>query len=337
MEILITGGAGFVGQRLVAGLLELEGLIPGGDTKQFSPITQIHCFDRAAGQITDPRVRYSIGDIGDPATVKDLINVDTRVIFHLAAVVSGSAEADFDLGMRANLQGIEHLLARARALGHCPQVVFSSSIAVFGGPLPAVITDATTPMPQGSYGVQKLIGEQLIQDYSRKGFIRGCSLRLPAVLIRPGAPNGAASGFSSAIIREPLANRAMVLPVEESTEMWASAPNTVVANLVHAAQLSQQRWGANRTVNLPGSVVSMRQALDTLESIGGATVRSLVTVQEDPAVKQLVNTWAARFETPRAFTLGFEPDAGFAAMVAAYIRDNPSDVLVPLNQGSLNS
>ncbi len=340
MKVLITGGAGFVGQRLAAALLELPAIVVGGAAAE--PIDQITCFDRTCGNLSDPRLTYVTGDITDPAVFETLVSPDTSLIFHLAAIVSGSAEADFDLGMKVNLRGTQLLLAACRQAGHCPQLVFSSSIAVFGGDLPPVITDETTPMPQGSYGVQKLICEQLIQDYSRKGFIRGCSLRLPGVLVRPGEPNGAASGFSSAIIREPLANRPMVLPVPQTTPMWAASPKTVSANLIHAASLSQQAWQANRSLNLPGHVVTMTEALQVLEALGVESLRALVSLQPDPDVMALVDTWAARFETPRAFALGFHPDDGFAAMVAAYIRDNPGAIkaeidLGRLDQGSLSS
>lgn len=342
MRVLITGGAGFVGQTLAAHLLSLNDLILSGRPAG-EPVTELICFDRVAGQLKDERLRYITGDIADAQTVDGLLDVNTPLIFHLAAVVSGSAELDFDLGMSANLRGIQNLLERARACAHCPQIVFSSSIAVFGGDLPPVVTDDTMPMPQGSYGVQKLIGEQLIQDYSRKGFIKGCSLRLPAVLVRPGKPNGAASGFSSAIIREPLANESMVLPVPVTTEMWASGPGTVANNLVIAAALEQGAWGFNRSLNLPGSIVSMQSALQVLEALGGPALRAKVSLAEDPSIMALVRTWAARFETPRALSLGFEADAGFDEMVRTYIRLHPDAIRVVLSsayqadQGNLNS
>ena len=333
MHVLITGAAGFVGQRLLAALLAQGSVGPSGGAAQ--AVTRIDCLDVSAGALQHENVHYHVGDIGDAAVLEPLITADTGLIFHLAAVVSGSAEADFDLGMRANLQGMMNLLAQARAVGHKPTVVFSSSIAVFGGELPALITDATTPMPQGSYGVQKLIGEQLIQDYSRKGFINGCSLRLPAVLVRPGAPNGAASGFSSSIIREPLAGREMVLPVPESTPMWSASPDVCVANLLHAASLPQSAWGTNRSVNLPGLVVTMNEALAALETLGGAELRAKVRVALDPAITALVDTWAAHFETPRALAMGFARDADFLAMVRAYIRDNPQAIKVAIRPDAI--
>ena len=336
MRVLITGGAGFVGQTLAAHLLSLNTLTIAGQVFA-EPVTQLICFDQSEGALKHERLRYVTGDISDARTVASLLDDQTPLVFHLAAVVSGSAEADFDLGMRVNLRGMQNLLERARVCGHCPSIVFSSSIAVFGGHLPPIITDETTPVPQGSYGVQKLICEQLIQDYSRKGFIQGCSLRLPAVLVRPGQANGAASGFSSAIIREPLADQAMVLPVPPSTEMWASAPETVAQNLVFAAGLEQSAWGPNRSLNLPGSIVTIQAALDMLERLGGQSLLARVTLKEDEAVMALVRTWAARFETPRALSLGFARDAGFAAMVDGYIRRHPDAIKVALrNDASAN-
>lgn len=324
MNILVTGGAGFVGQRLIAALLDLPAIVVAGEAAR--PIEQIICFDRIGSTLSDPRLRTVIGDMTDPALINSLVTDDIDLIFHLAAIVSGSAEADFDLGMQINLHGSMTLLEAARQAGHCPQLVFSSSIAVFGGELPSVITDSTMPVPQGSYGVQKVIVEQLVQDYSRKGFIRGCSLRLPGVLVRPGEPNGAASGFSSAIIREPLAGRQMVLPVPARTAIWAASPATVCANLIHAAGLTQRDWGPNRSLNLPGNVVAMTEALEALELIGGSALSSKVSIELDPDVMALVDTWAFHFETPRALALGFRPDPGFIEMVAQYIRENPGAI-----------
>ncbi|MGE3928273.1 MAG: NAD-dependent epimerase/dehydratase family protein, partial [Lautropia sp.] len=215
MKILITGGAGFLGQQLIAALLaagKLE-LADAAGQRVAHPIDRIVSFDVAAGRIEDARVDNRTGDIGDPQVVAGLVDRDTAAIVHLAAVVSGTAEADFDLGMRVNLDGTRHLLDACRRAGHQPRLLFSSSIAVFGGQLPPVVTDATTPTPQGSYGTQKLIGELLVQDYTRKGFIDGRSVRVPTATVRPGKPNGAASSFASGIIREPLAGVEALLPV----------------------------------------------------------------------------------------------------------------------------
>ncbi|MGB7184340.1 MAG: D-erythronate dehydrogenase [Burkholderiaceae bacterium] len=333
MKIVITGGGGFVGQRLAQAILEGPGLAlaESPDNKPaLTPVTQIVCVDMAAGALRDERLSYVTGDVSDPALIESAIDKQTNLVYHLAAVVSGTAEADFDLGQRVNVIGTRNVLERCRELGTCPRLVFSSSIAVFGGELPDVITDATTPMPQGSYGIQKLIGELMVQDYSRKGFIKGCSLRLPTVVVRPGKPNGAASSFASGVIREPLAGVAMDLPVDPATHMWSTSPAAVVRNLIHAAQLPPQAWGQWRSLNLPGLVHSMNDALDALESLGGAHVRSLVSFKPDPDIVRLVSTWAAHLETKRALSMGFIADPDFMSVVRAYVTDYADAVKVPI-------
>ncbi len=323
MKILVTGGAGFLGQQLIGALLARGTLrLAGGE----QTIERIICFDQNAGALRDARVDNVAGDIADPATLQRLVDRDTAVVVHLAAVVSGTAEADFDLGMRVNLDGTRLLLQTCRAAGHQPRLLFSSSIAVFGGDLPPTVTDATTPMPQGSYGVQKLIGELLVHDFTRKGFIDGRSVRVPTVVVRPGLPNGAASGFASGIIREPLAGVEAILPVDPSTEMWVASPRAVVRMFIHALELTPQDWGANRSLNLPGLVVSMEQELAALRAAGGAPAVALVRHQPDESVLRLVRTWAARFETARARSLGFEADSDFESIVCGYIADNHSAI-----------
>ena len=327
MEILITGGAGFLGQQLIARLLAHGRLrlADSGGTRD-EPVGRIVCFDQAEGAIRDPRVRNLAGNVSDAAQVRALVSRDTGVVVHLAAVVSGTAEADFDLGMRVNLDGTRHLLEACRALGTAPRVLFSSSIAVFGGALPPVVSDATKPTPQGSYGIQKLIGEHLVQDYTRKGFIDGRAVRVPTVVVRPGRPNGAASGFASGIIREPLAGIDAPLPVPPETEMWVASPRTVVGMLLHALELSPGDWGWQRSLNLPGLTVSMREEIDALRAVAGEAVAARIHDAPDEAVMRLVRTWAARFDTARATSMGFAADADFASIVRAYVEDNPSAV-----------
>jgi len=327
MEILVTGGAGFLGQQLIARLLA-QGRIrladPGG-TREAS-VDRIVCFDQTEGAIRDPRVLNRAGNVSDAAQVRALVSRVTGVVVHLAAVVSGTAEADFDLGMRVNLDGTRHLLEACRALGTAPRLLFSSSIAVFGGALPPVVDDSTTPTPQGSYGIQKLIGEHLVQDYTRKGFIDGRAVRVPTVVVRPGRPNGAASGFASGIIREPLAGLDAPLPVPPETEMWVASPRTVVGMLLHALALSPSDWGWQRSLNLPGLTVSMREEIEALRAVAGEAVAARIHGAPDESVMRLVRTWAARFDTARADALGFTADADFASIVRAYIEDNPSAV-----------
>ena len=325
MNILITGGAGFLGQQMIRALLDRGAIELDG---RQHPITRVVCFDQVEGALSDARVANVAGNISDPAAVPALLDADTRVVIHLAAVVSGAAEADFDLGMRVNLDGTRHLLEACRAIGTQPRVLFSSSIAVFGGDLPPVVTDATTPTPQGSYGVQKLIGELLVQDFTRKGYIDGRSVRVPTVVVRPGRPNAAASGFASGVIREPLAGVEAILPVDPGTEMWVASPRSVVRMFLHALALPAQAWGWNRSINLPGLVASMHEEMAALRAIAGDAAVSLVRHVPDEKVIRLVKTWAARFDTSRARALGFEADRDFESIVRAYVEDNPRAVRV---------
>jgi nucleoside-diphosphate-sugar epimerase len=328
MKILVTGGAGFLGQQLLRTILDAGSLRLADDAGKVAehPVSGVVCFDVVKGRIEDPRVDNRTGDIGNPATVAALVDRDTAVVIHLAAVVSGTAEADFDLGMRVNLDGTRNLLDACRSAGHKPRLLFSSSIAVFGGDLPPVVTDATTPTPQGSYGIQKLIGELLVQDYTRKGFIDGRSVRVPTATVRPGTPNGAASGFASGIIREPLAGVEAILPVPEETAMWVASPRAIVAMFLHALELPPGAWGWHRSVNLPGFVVTMTDALATLREVGGEAAARLVRYRPDPQVQKLVSTWAARFDTARANAMGFKADRDFGQIVRAYVEDNPEAV-----------
>lgn len=319
MHILVTGGAGFLGQQLIKRLLA-QGQVKVDDSAA-QGITAITALDMVAGALVDPRLNYQVGDLSQPGLVASLLRKDTRLVVHLAAVVSGSAEADFDLGMRVNLDGTRALLEACRALGTQPRVVFTSSIAVFGGDMPAVVTDITPPTPQGSYGIQKLIGEHLVQDFSRKGFIDGRSVRVPTVVVRPGKPNGAASGFASGIIREPLAGIEAVLPVSPETVMWLASPAAVIGMLMHTIELSTQAWGWHRSINLPGLSATMQDELDALRVVGGEAAVKLVKYVPDEKVMRLVNTWAGRFDTSRALAMGYRADADVLSIVQGYARE----------------
>jgi D-erythronate 2-dehydrogenase len=325
MKILITGGAGFIGQQFVRALLDRGALSVDGVEQRFDRIV---CFDQTEGAISDPRVANVAGNISDPAVVSGLIDRDTRVVVHLAAVVSGAAEADFDLGMRVNLDGTRHVLEACRATGAKPLVLYTSSCAVFGGDLPTVVTDATTPTPQGSYGIQKLIGELLVQDYTRKGFVDGRSLRLPTIVVRPGRANAAASSFVSGVIREPLAGMQCDLPVDPDTEMWVASPRKIVAMFLHAIGLTASAWGWNRSLNLPGITVSVREELAALRKVGGDAAVALVRHAPDERVIALVRTWAPRLDARRARAMGFPVDSDFDSIVRAYVEDNPSAIRV---------
>jgi D-erythronate 2-dehydrogenase len=323
MNILITGGAGFLGQQLVAKLLSKGSLDVGSGQQTIDSIT---CFDQMTGVIAHPKVRNIAGNIADQNEVAGLIAEDTQAVIHLAAVVSGTAEANFDLGMRVNVDGTRYVLEACRAMsaktGKPPRVLFSSSIAVFGGTLPAVIVDSTAATPQGSYGVQKLIGEQLVQDYSRKGFIDGRAVRVPTVVVRPGEPNGAASGFASGIIREPMNGKDAILPVDPKTKMWIASPRAVVGMFIHALETPADAWGWHRVLNLPGLVASMEEELAALKLVGGDAALARVKYQPDEKIVKLVDTWATNFDTARAKAMGFTTDTSFESIVRSYVADS---------------
>lgn len=314
MKILVTGGAGFLGSRLIEALLAptTGDLLPN--------LTRILCVDLAPSALQDPRIESRVGDITDPTFIASLIDADAVIVYHLAAVVSGQAEMDFDLGMRVNLDATRVLLEACRLAGHAPKLVFASSLAVFGGELPAQVPETLAPLPQSSYGAQKAMAELLINDYSRKGFIDGRVCRLPTISVRPGRPNAAASSFASGIIREPLAGAPSNCPVPLDTRLWLSSPDCVIANLVQAARLDGQTLGLQRTLNLPGISVSVQQMLDSLERLGGAAARALVGHQPDPQVERIVCSWPSDFDIRRPLQLGFVVDPNFDAIVAAHQR-----------------
>jgi nucleoside-diphosphate-sugar epimerase len=320
MKIVITGGAGFLGSLLARTLLNRGSLAgPGGEPKAIREITLLD--HSQAADIEEPRVHGVAGDIGDAQVLRRVIGPDTSVVFHLAAVVSGEAEADFDLGMRVNLDGTRGVLEACRKLAAPPRVVFASSIAVFGVPLPPVVTDSTTPTPRASYGTQKLMGELMVADYTRKRFVDGRSLRIPTIVVRPGRPNNAASSFASGVMREPLNGQPAVCPVAVATEVWLLSPQRAIEALIHACELPPERWGADRSLNLPGITVSLAQMVAALERVAGKEVASRVSFAPDPAIERIVSTWATRFDTARARALGFAGDSDFDSILRAYIDD----------------
>ena len=322
MKILVTGGAGFLGQRLIRALCARGRLQDAsGVARDIARIVALDAMS-APDAVTDPRVSYLHGDLSDPAMIAKAFDASVDSVFHLAAVVSGAAEADFDLGMRVNLDGTRALLEACRRSPAPPRLVFASSVAVYGGVLPEVVNDATTPAPQSSYGVQKLIGELLVGDYTRRGYIDGRALRLPTIVVRPGKPNAAASSFASGIIREPLAGVEAICPVAESTSLWLMSPTTAIDNLLHAHETPAAAWGATRAVNLPGLTASVREMLDALKIVGGAAAASRVRFELDERIARIVYGWPARFDAARARELGFSRDADIVSVVRAYAKEH---------------
>jgi nucleoside-diphosphate-sugar epimerase len=319
MHILITGGAGLLGSRLAKALLKRNTLADAQGVQQ--TISRITLLDMVAAHgFNDPRIQTITGDISDPEVVRAAVTPDTQSIFHLAAIVSGEAEANFDLGMRINLDATRLILERARHNRNCPRVVFTSSVAAFGGILPEQVLDGTPTTPQSSYGAQKVMGELLISDYSRKQFIDGRALRMPTVCVRPGAPNKAASSFASGIIREPLNGTVSVCPVAPGTALWLISPGKAIANLIHGHEIGSL-LGASRALNLPGLSTTVGEMAQSLERVGGAAAAQRIRWQIDPAIERIVNSWPGDFLTTRANAMGFTRDASFDAIVQEYISE----------------
>ena len=318
MHVVITGGAGFLGRRLTQQLLHRGTLRdPNGNDRPIEQITLVDMVE--AADLSDPRLMQITGDVADRAVLERAINRDTTSIFHLAAVVSGQAEADFDLGMRVNLDASRTVLDVCRSVGHRPRIIFTSSVAVYGGTLPDVVTVATPLTPQSSYGTQKAIAELLIADYTRKGFVDGRVLRLPTISVRPGRPNAAASSFASGIIREPLNGEEAVCPVDPSTRLWLASPDTAIGCLIVGHELASESLGANRAVNVPGLSVTVREMVDALQRNAGPDVTRLIRWERDPRIERIVGTWPGAWDTSRAQSLGFPADRRFDDVIRAHM------------------
>lgn len=338
MNIVITGGAGFLGVRLARTLLQHGSLSLGGAPAQ--TIQQLTLVDRVAPPAdlrADPRVRVVEGDLVDllEGSTQQVVPQDAAAVVHLASAVSGECEADFDLGLRSNLRAGMLLLERCRALGTQPLLVFSSSLAVFGStaeqPLPEVVTDTTLPTPQNSYGIQKFVLEQLVADYTRKGFLRGRNVRLMTVSVRPGRPNGAASSFLSGMIREPLAGERSTCPVPPDTLVALSSPARTVEGLIRALQTGDQEWGPRTALNLPALTTTPAQMAAALEKVAGPAAASLIDWRPDPAIARIITSWPARMDSARARALGLVADADFETIVRDYVRENPDAVKAALS------
>ena len=317
MKVFISGGGGFLGYRLALRLLERKKLA-GPDGKPAS-ISQIKVFDAAFAPNSDSRLQCVTGDIADAASVAAALDADTAAVFHLAAVVSAHAEAEFDVGYRVNLDGTRNLLEACRKLKAPPRLVFASSLAVFGGKLPPVVDDSITPAPQTSYGTQKVIGEYLVNDYSRKGFLDGRSLRLPTIVVRSGKPNLASTSFASGMFREPLNGIVCEVPVEDSIEMWILSPGKVLDAFVHAHDLPASAWGAHRAISLPGITFSIREGVEALRRIAGDAVAARVVFKPVERIQNMVKTFPGRFRTDRGIAMGFKADTDIETIVRDYI------------------
>lgn len=331
MHILITGGSGFLGARLARTLLAQGTFQLRGEPAR--AIQRITLADRVAPPDdlrADSRVAFITGDLLALIDDKQIPAAGADAVFHLAAAVSGECEADFDLGMRSNLEVTHKLLEGCRAMGTQPVFVFASSLAVFGKqpgrPLPDPITDDTLPTPQGSYGIQKFICEQLVADYSRKGFVAGRSVRPMTVSVRPGKPNGAASGFFSGMVREPLAGIRAQVPVPAATPVALASPGNTIAGFVRAAEVSDAQWGPPTAINLPSFRSTVGDMAKALEKVGGAQAAALLDWTPDPAIEKLVSTWPGNLAWDRARGMGLQSDTDFEAVIRDYIRENPQAV-----------
>lgn len=320
MDVLIIGAAGMVGRKLTARLLAEGGL--GGHGIERLLLADVV---EPALPATDIPVETLACDLSDPATAAGLVAGRPDLIFHLAAIVSGEAEADFDKGYRINLDGTRHLLEAIRAEGarepYCPRLVFTSSIAVFGAPFPEKIGDEFLAAPLTSYGTQKAICELLLNDYSRRGILDGVGIRLPTVVIRPGAPNKAASGFFSSILREPLVGKEATLPVPRDTRHWFCSPRSAVGFLTHAAVIETESLGARRCLTAPGLSATVAEEIAALERVAGPAAAKLIREAPDETVARIVAGWPQDFDARRALALGFKADASFEAIIRAHVDE----------------
>ena len=323
MKVVITGAWGFIGQRLGRRLLEIGSLMgPSGKPEEVDSLVMFDAVLPPDAAPFDPRVEIVQGDISDRALVDSMIDRDDVSVFHLASVVSGGGEKDFDLAMRVNLTGGLNIFEALRAREGQPRLVFASSIAVFGGSgMPDTVGDLTKQTPQTTYGTTKSICELLINDYSRKGFLDGRSARLPTVIIRPGKPNAAASSFASGIFREPLNGQPCVLPVETSQVMPLLGYRSIVEGFVRLHEADAADLGDDRAVNLPSLVVSVADMIESLQRVAGDRPLGEITVAPDPFIQAICGSWPVAATSERADALGLPKEASLDEIVQAYIED----------------
>ena len=320
MHILITGAAGMIGRKLTTRLVT-DGALAG------RPITKLTLLDVVVPPAPagfSGTVAASAADLSAPGTAEQAVAGRPDVIFHLAAIVSAEAELDFDKGYRINLDGTRALLEAVRRTGdgYHPKFVFTSSIAVFGAPFPSAIPDDFHLTPLTSYGTQKAIGELLLADYNRRDFLDGVSIRLPSVVVRPGKPNKAASGFFSGIIREPLSGQEAVLPVDESVLHWHASPRAAAGFLVHAAGLTRDQLGPRINLTMPGVCCTVGEQIAALARIAGDKVAARIRREPDELIIRIVAGWPSRFDARRAVALGFKGESTFDEIIRIHIEDD---------------
>jgi nucleoside-diphosphate-sugar epimerase len=318
LHILILGAAGMIGRKLTEWLTR-DGRLGG---HEISRLTLHDVVTPQGGDAPFP-VEIKTGDFVGADAAAALVAGKPDVIFHLAAVVSGEAEADFEKGYRINLDGTRHLFEAIRAIGggYRPRVVFSSSIAVYGAPFPDTIPDEFFLTPLTSYGTQKAMGELLLADYSRKGIIDGIGIRLPTICIRPGLPNKAASGFFSNILREPLVGKEAILPVSEEVRHWHASPRSAIGFFRHALRLDTAKVGPRRSLAMPGLSATVGEQIEALRRAAGDEAVALIRKVPDPMIEGIVAGWATRFDPSRALALGFTADASFDDIIATHVAD----------------
>jgi D-erythronate 2-dehydrogenase len=321
MHIMIIGAAGMIGAKLMA-RLAAEPVLAGRDIAR---VTLVDVIEPQAPETFKGAASNVVADLSEAGTAERLVALRPDLIFHLAAIVSGEAEADFDKGYRINLDGTRALFEAIRQEGlkepYWPRVIFASSIAVFGAPFPDQIGDEFLTAPLTSYGTQKAIGELLLADYTRRGFFDGIGLRLPTICIRPGRPNKAASGFFSNILREPLAGQEAVLPVSEDVMHWFASPRAAIGFLLHAATMDLAVLGARRNLSMPGLAATVGEEIAALKAIAGDKVVSLIRREPDPVIEGIVAGWPRNFSPRRALELGFRAESSFGEIIKAHIED----------------
>jgi D-erythronate 2-dehydrogenase len=322
MHILVTGAAGMVGRKLIEHLAH-AGKIAGREIES----ALLHDIVEPTGPEFAPfKVETIAADFAAPDTARQLVAGRPDVVFHLAAIVSGEAELDFEKGYAVNLDGTRNLFDEIYKLhqetgDYRPRIVFTSSIAAYGAPLPDRIGDEFLQAPLTSYGTQKVIGELLLTDFTRKGIFVGVGIRLPTICVRPGKPNKAASGFFSNIIREPLAGEEAILPVPENVTHWHASPRSAVGFLVHAAEIDSENVGPRRNLNMPGVMATVAEQIEALRKVAGENVVRRIRKEPDPMIERIVGNWARGFDPKRAIALGFTAESTFEEIIRAHVDD----------------